>query len=180
VNGVSGSSPHGGLLARLPAWVRPLPRERPGTGSLRLVESAILVLVGVLLAIATVNDVVLQTHVNHRLIADLHTWRVATGRSYHNLSVEQDIKRHTTRERVCGNLSPGGPDARTQLCLSISGRTIAGLRQVDGGYYLPAKVDDVRANRYGCFGEPRREQLCGMASPPAGAPPVAAVKLGRP
>ena len=41
----------------------------------RLIETTLLILAGLLLAIATVNDVVDQTHVNHRLIADLRTWR---------------------------------------------------------------------------------------------------------
>jgi hypothetical protein len=59
--------------AQLPEWARPRDEERRGLGSLRLAETTILILFGVLLAVATVNDVAQQTHVNHRLIADLHT-----------------------------------------------------------------------------------------------------------
>ncbi len=82
-----------------------------------------------------------QTHVNHRLVADLHTWRLATGHDYHNLSVEQDVKAHTTRDTVCGNVSPGGPKERTQVCLVLVGPGSREAGQVSGGYYLP------RANR---------------------------------
>ncbi|HEY4428212.1 MAG TPA: hypothetical protein VGN08_08430 [Solirubrobacteraceae bacterium] len=140
-----------------PAWLRPREAELAGSGRTRLVETTLLVLVGVLLAVATVNDVVRQTHVNHRLIADLHTWRVQTGHSYHNLSIEQELfGRASQREVVCGNTSPGAPKARTQLCLAIWGPIIDGRRTVHGGWYLPARSEDVRTARYGCFGEASR------------------------
>jgi hypothetical protein len=137
----------------LPAWLRPRAIELPGSGRMRLVETTLLVLVGVLLAVATVNDLVRQTHVNHRLIADLRTWRTYTGHAYHNLSIEQELfGRSSQREVVCGNTRPGAPKARTQLCLAIWGPVVGGRRTVHGGWYLPPKVEDVRADRYGCFG----------------------------
>jgi hypothetical protein len=137
----------------LPGWLRPRSRELPGSGRTRLVETTLLVLVGVLLAIATVNDLARQTHVNHRLIADLRTWRAYTGHAYHNLSIEQELfGASSQREVVCGNTSPGAPKARTQLCLAIWGPVSGGRRSVHGGWYLPAKAEDVRAARYGCFG----------------------------
>lgn len=169
-----------GPVARLPDWVRPLERERPGLGSLRLAESTILVLVGLLLATATIHDLVLQTRVNHRLIADLATWRAATGHRYHNLTVEQDTKRRSTRETVCGNVSPGGPRERTQVCLALAGRVLDGRREVLGGYYLPARTFDQRRYRYACFGAAAGASLCGASRVPAGAPPAPAVGLGRP
>jgi hypothetical protein len=142
---------------RLPGWLRPRSIELPGSGRIRLIETTLLVLVAVLLAVATVNDLVRQTHVNHRLIADLHTWRVYTGHTYHNLSVEQELfGRASQREVVCGNTSPGAPKARTQLCLAIWGPVVNGRRTVHGGWYLPPKTEDVRARRYGCFGEASR------------------------
>lgn len=168
------------LLARLPDWARPLDSERPGLGSLRLAESTILVLVALLLATATVNDLVRQTRVNHRLIADLATWRVVTGHRYHNLAIEQDIKAHTTTDTVCGNVSPGAPGERTQLCLVLAGRVVAGRRIVLGGYYLPPRAIDVRPHRYACFGQSSGRAACGAARAPAGAPPAPAMRLGRP
>lgn len=125
-----------------------------------LIETTLLALVGLLLAIATVNDVVLQTHVNHRLVADLRTWRQYTGHRYKNVSVEQDRITHTTRDIACGNVSAGAPKARTQLCIVLTGPVRAGRRAALGGFYLPPKVDDVRTYRYGCYGVASAAGLC--------------------
>jgi hypothetical protein len=139
--------------AFLPERLRPRDVELPGLGSMRLVETTLLLLLGLLLAVATVNDVVRQTHVNDRLIADIATWRAYSGHAYHNLSIEQELfGAGSQKEVVCGNTSPGGPKARTQLCLVIYGPASGSLRTVHGGWYLPPKVDDVRADRYSCFG----------------------------
>ena len=147
------TSAHPDRFSGLPAWLRPRGRELPGSGRLRLVETTLLVLLGLLLAIATVNDVVRQTHTNHRLIADLATWRAYTGHAYHNLSIEQELFGAASQhEVICGNTSPGAPKARTQLCLVIYGPISGGKRTVHGGWYLPPKVEDVRGGRYGYFG----------------------------
>jgi hypothetical protein len=168
-----------GRTARLPEWARPHENERRGLGSLRLAETTILILVGVLLAVATVNDVVRQTHVNHRIVADLRTWRTVTGHRYRNLTTEQDVKGHTTRDTVCGNVSPGGPDERAQVCLVLAGPVLSGRRAVSGGYYLPAKTVDGRRSRYACFGAAAQTGLCGLSKPPAGAPPAPPLPTGR-
>jgi hypothetical protein len=158
------SSPSGGLGRQfgrgLPAWLRPRDEERAGTGRTRLIETTLLVLVALLLAIATANDVVRQTHVNHRLVADLHTWRQYTGHAYKNLSVEQDFYGHTTRDIVCGNTTPGPPKERTQLCIALTGPVLAGRRAARGGFYLPAKVEDIRRYRYACYGAAKGQGLC--------------------
>jgi hypothetical protein len=135
----------------------------------RLIETTVLLLAALLLALATGNDVVRQTHVNHRLIADLRTWRAYTGHAYRDIGIEQDIYGHSTREVVCGNTSPGPPKARTQVCLAIEGRVSAGRRAVQGGYYLPPKVEDLRRYRYGCFGAAQLARLCGASSASVGA-----------
>ncbi len=174
------SGPDAGRWARLPEWTRPLEHERRGLGSLRLAETTILILLGVFLAVATVNDVVQQTHVNHRLSADKLTWRTVTGHDYVNLAIEQDQKTHTTRDTVCGNVSPGAPGERVQLCLTMVGPVVSGVRSVSGGYYLPARSQDLRHNRYACFGVPGETELCGLALPPAGSPPNPPLPTGRP
>jgi hypothetical protein len=146
---------------RLPPWLRPRAVELPGSGQLWLIEITLLVLVGLVLAIATVNDLARETRTNHRLVADERTWRAYTGHDYHNLSIDQELLGESTdREVVCGNTSPGAPQARTQICLAIWGPVVSGRRTVKGGWYLPAYVeDDVRAERYGCFG-PAGQGLC--------------------
>jgi hypothetical protein len=147
-------------FGRLPRWLRPRAVELPGSGRTRLIETTLLVLAGLLLAIATVNDVVRETHVNQRLIADLRTWRSYSGHDYHTLSIDQQLLGEASgREVICGNTSPGAPKEHTQLCLAIWGETVDGRRTVHGGWYLPPKVPDVRAERYGCFG-PASEGRC--------------------
>jgi hypothetical protein len=171
--------PEAGLSARLPEWARPREGERHGLGSLRLAETTVLILVAMLLAIATINDLVQQTHVNHRLVADLRTWRGATGHDYRNLGVEQDVKGHTTRDTVCGNTSPGGPRERTQVCLVLVGPVLSGRREVSGGYYLPAETEDRRRSRYACFPTATEASLCALKKPPPGAPPAPPLPTGR-
>jgi hypothetical protein len=137
----------------LPAWLRPRTVELMGTGSMRLVETTLLVLAAVLLAVATVNDVGRSVSINHRLVADLRTWRQYTGHDYRNISIDQQtFGLDTQREVLCGNTSPGPPEARTQICLAIWGPVVNGRRSVHGGWYLPPRSVDVPANRYGCFG----------------------------
>jgi hypothetical protein len=143
-----------------PGWSRPREAEPPVAGRTRLVETTVLLLAGLFLSIATVNDVVRQTHVNHRLVVDLRTWRLYTGHDYHNLSLNQDFRGHSTREVVCGNTAPGGPKERVQLCLVVSGPVSGGRRAVRGGWYLPAKAEDLRGYRYGCFGSASAQHLC--------------------
>ena len=111
-------------------------------------------LVAIVLAIATVNDLARQTRVNERLIADLATWRHYTGHTYHNLTIDQELLGSSSgHEVVCGNTSPGAPQARTQLCLAVWGPELHGRRTVHGGWYLPPYSEDERSQRYGCFGE---------------------------
>jgi hypothetical protein len=121
----------------------------------RLIETTVLILAGLLLAVATVNDVARQTHINHRLIDDLRTWRTRTAHDYHNLTIEQTVfGEQSTTDVVCGNTTPGAPKTRIQLCLVVGGPVVRdGRRTVLGGWYLPANTEeDLRRSRYGCFG----------------------------
>jgi hypothetical protein len=147
-------------LVRLPARLRPRGGEQPGSGRQWRIETLVLVLVGLLLTIATVNDVVLGTHVNHRLSADLRTWRSYTGHDFKNVSTEQDLYHHTTTDLVCGNTSPGPPKERIQICLELTGPVLGGRRAAHGGWYVPAKHEDLRRYRYGCFGSSKAKGLC--------------------
>ncbi len=122
-----------------------------------LVETTLLVLFGLLLASATIYDVVHQAHLNVRLEADMQTWRAFSGHNYHDLSVSQKLLGATSQhEVVCGNTGPGPTESRTQLCLLVWGPIHGGRRIAHGGWYLPPKVEDVLGNRYGCFGEASR------------------------
>ena len=143
-----------GRWERLPPWLRPRGVELPGKGELRWIETTVLVLVGILLAVATINDVARQTGVNHRLVADIRTWRLYTGHNFHNVGVDQHLLGPATkREVVCGNDVPGAPKEEIQVCLVVDGPIRDGRRKVTAGWYLRAhSEDDVRSKRYGCFG----------------------------
>jgi len=147
-------------LDRLPESLRPRERQARGSGRLWRVETIVLLAVGLLLAIATVNDVVLDTHVNHRLNADLLTWRVYTGHHYKNVATEQDVIHYTTTGVVCGNTTPGPPKQRIQLCLQMTGPVVHGYRAARGGWYLPPRAEDLHRYRYGCFGPPKAQVQC--------------------
>jgi hypothetical protein len=165
------ASVDGGWWDRLPKWLQPRDVQSPGTGRRHLVEVTLLILVGLLLAVGTVNDLVDQTHVNHRLDADLRTWREYTGHDYKNVSTEQDLYGHTTKDVVCGNTTPGPPKEQIQLCLQMTGPVVDGRRAARGGWYLPPKVEDAPAFRYGCFGAATPAEFCGAAAAGAAGSP---------
>ncbi len=158
-----------GRWGRVPERLRPRERERRGRGDLWRVESTLLALAFVVLAVAVVNDLVQQVQVNERLTVDLRTWRAVTGRNYHNISIERDLKGHTTRDVLCGNTVPAPPGTAPQVCLIVTGPTVHGVRAARGGFYLPPYFPDKRENRYACFGTAVSEGLCGLPTPP-GAP----------
>jgi hypothetical protein len=139
-----------------PAWLHPRTVELPGR-RLWLIETAVLVLVGAVLAVATVNDLGREVDINHRLIADLRTWRHYTDHDYLNIAIDQEtLGLGSGREVLCGNTSAGPPGAKTQICLAIWGPVVNGLRAVHGGWYLAPYHPDIPANRYGCFGDAGR------------------------
>jgi hypothetical protein len=169
MNETASSIEPGGRWERLPERLRPRETERRGRGDLRRVESTLLVLAFLLLAVAVVNDVVEQVHVNERLTVDLQTWRAVTGLKLKNISIEQDLTHRTTRDVLCGNTGEGPPGTQPQVCLIMTGPTVHGRRAARGGFYLPPYFRDKRENRYACFGTAVSEELCGLPTPP-GAP----------
>jgi len=139
----------------LPPDLQPLEqRASEPRGHLWRAETLVLLAVFVLLATATVNDLVRQAHINQRLVADLATWRAYTHHNYKNVGVDQETYGPAThRDVVCGNTEPGPPSVKTQICLVVTGPTVSGRRTVSGGWYEPPyTTDDVFSIRYGCFG----------------------------
>jgi hypothetical protein len=133
---------------------RPQSLDDPAGPRLWRAETIVLVLAFAFLATATINDLVRQGNINHRLIADLRTWRTYTHHDYKNVEPNQQLLGPATkRDVVCGNTEPGPPKERTQICLVVTGPTVDGMRTVAGGWYLPPNtIYNTRSLRYGCFG----------------------------
>ena len=151
------------FFERLPHRLRPRAVELPGKGYLRMVELIVLVIVGLVLAVATVNDVGRGVNIGKRLKIDMNTWRTYTHHDYKNIGVDQTLLgTGTSKEVVCGNDAPGPPKERVQICLMVEGPTSsAGLRPVTGGWYLGAHVqEDNFEYRYACFGRATKQGLC--------------------
>ena len=78
-----------------------------------VIETIVLVLVGLFFALATVNDLSREAGINHRLVADLSTWRHYTHHDYLNVSIDQEtLGVGSEHDLLCGNTSPGPPGAR--------------------------------------------------------------------
>jgi hypothetical protein len=120
-----------------------------------------LIAVGLVLTIATLNDVAIQVGKDNRFSADVHTWRADTGHDYLNITTESGEETgHGTRDLACANTSAGAADARTQLCLVLTGPVVHSMRTISGGFYVPPYFPDKAAHRYGCFGAAVEEGLC--------------------
>ena len=152
------SGPAGGIVGRLPAWLAPREHDSAGRRTWR-VETVALVLVGLLLAVAAINDISWSVNASAQLVADQSTWRHYTGRDYYNVSAGALVVGRSP-DISCANSSPGPPGERTQICLLIDGPIVHGLRTVVGGWRLPARTGDFPAKRYSCFGEGATKALC--------------------
>jgi hypothetical protein len=145
-----------GLAARLG------PRDEDSRSPRRWrIETAVLIIAGILLLVMSINDTSRQTIVNERLKVDLVTWSHFTGLDTKEPAIEQGVFGYTnTIDVVCGNLKPGPPESTVRQCAVITGPDVHGLRHVIGGYRLPAYSDDEPARRFDCYGEKLVTETC--------------------
>jgi hypothetical protein len=162
---------------RLGDLLGPREKERRGRGELRFIETAVILLVGIVLLVATANDDHRAVGIGTRLAADLESWRAYTGVPFHNPLIEQDVKTYTTRDVVCADETIGKPEGKPQACLIFTSPVHDGRRVARGGFYLIARGTDVHQPvldrpqyRYACFGSAIAEHLCEIATPPPGLP----------
>jgi hypothetical protein len=146
------------LAARLPSWLAP---RDTASSSRRLwrIETVVLVALGIFLAIASLNDLVWSVDDNARLVADQMTWRHYNHRDYYNVSAAPLVVGRPL-DLSCANATPGPPGERTQICILMEGPIRHGLRQVVGGFMLPALTGDFARNRYRCYGAATAQHLC--------------------
>ena len=129
----------------------------------RRIEMAVLLAIGVLLTVATVDDLARQVRVDERIAVDQATWRAYTHHRTHLLNVYTGSV--STTDVACGPLVAG---ATQRFCLLLTGSAHGPRRTIAGGYRLPLNEANRFAFRYGCFGTPLRQGLCGAATAPAG------------
>lgn len=165
------------LWERLPAPLRPLERERTGSGRRRRVEAVVLLLVAAVIAASVIYDVTRQVGINYRLTADIETWRELTGHHFKNISIERDTRHYTDTDVACANTGSAfvKPGHKTQICfvlvgpilhLRIDGR-VQERRATYGGFFVPPFTSTgYKVNRYSCFGRAVAERRCKRATPP--------------
>jgi hypothetical protein len=146
------------LIARLPRWLAPSDDDRTPRRAWRL-ETAILVALGLFLAIASINDLAQTVNDNTRLVADQQTWRHYTHRDYFNVTAAPLVVGQPI-DLSCADATPGPPGERTQICLLITGPIRDGRRSVVGGFRLPARTGNFPQYRYSCYGEAVGQHLC--------------------
>ncbi len=147
-----------GFVERLPAWLSPRAVESGGRRRWRI-ETIVLIVVGLVLAVTSANDIFWSVSQNRRLVADQMTWRHYTHRDYFNVSAAPLVVGQPV-DLSCANASPGPPGERPQICILMSGPVQGGLRKVIGGWRLPARTGDFPANRGDCFGAGATKALC--------------------
>jgi hypothetical protein len=146
------------FVERLPAWLAPRDEDAPKRGLWR-VETVVLILVGIVLAVASFNDIFWSVDDNARLAADQTTWRQYTHRDYYNVSAAALVLGQPV-DLACANARPGPPGERTQICILLDGPVVHGLRSVIGGWRLAARIGDFPDERYDCFGAGATKTLC--------------------
>ena len=172
----SGTPTSTAAARRRPWWLRWLLRRSdanaggPANPDLRLIETAILIVAGLVLAVATANDIGRSVHITERLKIDAHTYRYYMHTQGH---VTKSIRKVPVTPAIYSKVDvacsppPGGPRAST--CLVIGGAVHASpsgqVRDVIGGYRLLPGSRNRYAARYACFGVSAAQQLCGASGP---------------
>jgi len=164
----------------LPAWAAHGPQgERdPASRDVRAIETTIMVLLGLLLAVAVIYDVAHQVRLNTRETADRASWRAYEHVTDVKTRLDVRVPLRGTTDYVCRSTStvPAVALHQVRLCLQFTGPIVNDRRRVDGGYYLAPHASDRAAYRYGCFGAPAQSALCEAANITAASNAWAAFK----
>jgi hypothetical protein len=157
----------------LPRWAahRPQGDPDPASRDVRAIETTVMALIGLLLAVAVIYDVAHQVGINTRTTADRATWRAYAHVSDVKTRIDVRTLLRGTTDFACRSTStvPAVAAHQVRLCLMISGATHGNRRAIDGGYYLAPHASDRYDYRYGCFGLPAERKLCGAANITAAA-----------
>lgn len=160
-----------------PGWLRwLLGRSDANAGSpsnrdLRLIETAILIVAGLVLAVATANDIGRAVHITERIKVDQHSYRVYM---HTKGGVTTPIRKVSITPAVYGKrdtaCSPPIGTAHGSACLMLDGPAAGTgprrVRTVVGGFRLLPNARNRFGARYACFGLAAQLRLCGAQPPP--------------
>jgi hypothetical protein len=135
-------------------------------------ETAVLLVIGLVLAAGVIYDVVRQVGINERFAVDRTTWENYTHRTLNMIDVNPlnvtDINPRTlavvgrvARRNVDIACAPPTNGAQYRFCLVLGGPSQhRAYRQVLGGYDLPLLGKDLHTVRSHCFGVAARAGWC--------------------
>ena len=154
------------ISVRVPGWGPPAARGAPapteGEGAHRAwrLETIVLVVIGLLLTAAVVNDVVRELGIDAREKVDMRTFKhYVPGTPPKHIEVAPG-------QRGLPDITCGRPIvyANVRVCLIMVGSSHVLYRRVAGEYTLPFLHSDRRRYRFSCAGYAVTHHLC----PPGG------------
>jgi hypothetical protein len=114
-------------------------------------ETFVLVVVAVVLLVAVLYDVSYDVGNDHRMAADVATWRQFVGQKPDTIWAHPVVLGHT-EDVSCGTVALGPSTQETQVCLLFVGPVRNGLRTIAAGWQLPWGDADHSYYRFSCFG----------------------------
>jgi hypothetical protein len=146
---------------RVPSWLAP--RESTDKtlrrGPLWMYETFVLIVVGIVLSVAVIYDLSYDVGNDHRMAADVATWRLFVGQKPTTIWAHPVQLGHTT-DVSCGTVALGPAVNETQVCLLLVGPVRNGLRRIYGGWQLAWGLSDHTGYRFACFGSVVNTHWC--------------------
>jgi hypothetical protein len=137
----------------VPSWLAP--RESTDKtlrrGPLWMYETFALIVIGIVLIVAVLYDVSYDVGNDHRMAADVATWRQFVGQKPTTIWAHPVVLGHT-EDVSCGTVALGPSATETQVCLLLVGPVRDGLRTIAAGWQLPWGDSDHSYDRFACFG----------------------------
>lgn len=114
-------------------------------------ETFVLVVIGIVLLVAVLYDVSYDVGNDHRMVADVRTWRQFVGQKPDTIWAKPVVLGHT-EDVSCGSVALGPATQETQVCLLLVGPVRNGVRTIAAGWQLPWGDSDHSYDRFSCFG----------------------------
>jgi hypothetical protein len=107
--------------------------------------------IGVVLLTAVIYDLSYDVGNDHRMAADVATWRLFVGQKPDKIWAKPVVLGHT-EDVSCGSVALGPSTQETQVCLLFVGPVRNGLRPIAAAWQLPWGAADHSYLRFACLG----------------------------